>query len=104
VLRVAGLGTNALQASETAPRVRHLGSGIARRGATTIWRALNRGDHRRTVGDGGRRRAIEEVIRMTAPMHDGFKPAALHRHRRLIGIATAAEIRGLGVDSHAHRV
>ena len=46
----------------------------------------------------GRRRSIEEVIRTTAPMHDGFAGGAfLGPDGGLLGIATAAAIRGLGV-------
>src|SRR4051812_12743562 len=46
----------------------------------------------------GRRRAIEEVIRTTAPMHDGFSGGAfLDTEHGLTGITTAAAIRGLGV-------
>jgi S1-C subfamily serine protease len=98
VLRVAGLGTNALQASETAPRVGHLGIAIARSWSNNLTASAG------TVAiiggplATGRRRAIEEVIRTTAPMHDGFAGGAfIDTEGRLIGIATAAEIRGLGV-------
>jgi S1-C subfamily serine protease len=46
----------------------------------------------------GRGRSIDEVIRTTAPMHDGFAGGAfVDVGGKLIGIATAAEIRGLGV-------
>jgi len=46
----------------------------------------------------GRGRAIEEIIRTTAPMHRGFAGGAfINTSGELIGIATAAEIRGLGV-------
>ena len=46
----------------------------------------------------GRGRAIEEVIRTSAPMHRGFAGGALvNADGHLLGIATAAEIRGLGV-------
>ena len=46
----------------------------------------------------GRGRAIEEIIRTTAPMHRGFAGGAfVNTSGELIGIATAAEIRGLGV-------
>ena len=46
----------------------------------------------------GRGRAIEEIIRTTAPMHRGFAGGAfINTGGELIGIATAAEIRGLGV-------
>jgi len=46
----------------------------------------------------GRRRSIREVIRTTAPMHDGFAGGAfLDTSGALLGIATAATIRGFGV-------
>jgi S1-C subfamily serine protease len=46
----------------------------------------------------GRGRAIEEVIRTSAPMHRGFAGGALvNAEGQLMGITTAAEIRGLGV-------
>jgi S1-C subfamily serine protease len=46
----------------------------------------------------GRRRQIERVIRTSAPMHDGFAGGALvGADGALLGIATAASIRGLGV-------
>ena len=98
VLRVAGLGTDALTASETAPRVGHLGIAIARSWSNNITASAGIvaiiGGPLAT----GRRRAIEEVIRTTAPMHDGFAGGAfIDTTGRLIGLATAAEIRGLGV-------
>src|SRR6185436_15495738 len=46
----------------------------------------------------GRRREISKVIRVTAPMHDGFAGGALlDASGRLKGITTAAVIRGFGV-------
>src|SRR5437867_1523584 len=46
----------------------------------------------------GRGRSIDEVIRTTAPMHEGFAGGAFAGvSGNVIGIATAAEIRGLGV-------
>ena len=46
----------------------------------------------------GRRRAIEQVIRTSAPMHEGFAGGALlGADGRLLGVTTAASIRGLGV-------
>jgi S1-C subfamily serine protease len=46
----------------------------------------------------GRRREIAQVIRVTAPMHEGFAGGAVFDATgALIGIATAAEIRGFGV-------
>jgi serine protease Do len=46
----------------------------------------------------GRRKQIARVIRVTAPMHDGFAGGGLFdAHQRLTGITTAAAIRGFGV-------
>src|SRR5687768_11959851 len=46
----------------------------------------------------GRRRSIEQVIRTSAPMHEGFAGGAfLGTDGRLLGVTTAASIRGLGV-------
>ena len=98
VLRVGGLATPALGASETAPRVGHIGIGIARSWSNNVTASAGIvaiiGGPLAT----GRRRAIEEVIRTTAPMHDGFAGGAfIDTQGKLIGISTAAQIRGLGV-------
>jgi S1-C subfamily serine protease len=98
VLRVAGLGASPLLASDTAPRVGHLGIAIARSWSNNVTASAGIvaiiGGPLAT----GRRRAIEEVIRTTAPMHDGFAGGAfIDTTGRLTGLATAAEIRGLGV-------
>jgi S1-C subfamily serine protease len=46
----------------------------------------------------GRRRQLERVIRITAPLHDGFAGGAVfNAGGALLGIATAAHIRGYGV-------
>jgi S1-C subfamily serine protease len=46
----------------------------------------------------GRRRAIDQIIRTTAPMHDGFAGGAfVDTSGELLGITTASTIRGLGV-------
>jgi S1-C subfamily serine protease len=46
----------------------------------------------------GRRHQISRVIRVTAPMHDGFAGGAIYDATgRLTGIATATVIRGFGV-------
>jgi S1-C subfamily serine protease len=46
----------------------------------------------------GRRRAIDQVMRTTAPMHDGFAGGAfVDTSGGLLGVTTAAAIRGLGV-------
>jgi len=98
VLRVGGLGTTPLEASAAAPRVGNLGIGIARSWSNNVTASAGLvaiiGGPLAT----GRRRAIEEVIRTTAPMHDGFAGGAfVDTDGKLFGIATAAEIRGLGV-------
>ena len=91
-------GDEPLKPSDTAPRVGHLGIGIARSWSNNVTASAGIvaiiGGPLAT----GRRRAIEEVIRTTAPMHDGFAGGAfINTEGKLIGIATAAEIRGLGV-------
>ena len=46
----------------------------------------------------GRRRQLEQVIRITAPLHDGFAGGAVFgASGELLGIATAAQIRGYAV-------
>jgi S1-C subfamily serine protease len=46
----------------------------------------------------GRRRQLEQVIRISAPLHDGFAGGAvLGADGQLIGVATAAAIRGLAI-------
>jgi S1-C subfamily serine protease len=46
----------------------------------------------------GRRRQLEQVIRITAPLHDGFAGGGVFgASGALIGIATAAQIRGYAV-------
>jgi S1-C subfamily serine protease len=98
VLRVAGLEIAPITPAASAPRVGHLALAVARSWSNVV-----------TASSGivsviggplptGRRRAIDQVIRTTAPMHDGFAGGAfLDTAGGLIGIATAAEIRGLGV-------
>jgi serine protease Do len=98
VLRVAQLEITPLQASESAPRVGNVGIALARSWSNNVTASAGIvaiiGGPLAT----GRRRAIEEVIRTTAPMHDGFAGGAfVDTTGRLTGIATAVEIRGLGV-------
>jgi S1-C subfamily serine protease len=98
VLRVPGLGAPAIAVSADRPRVGHFGSGIARSWSNAVTASVG------TVAviggplPTGRRRSIEEVIRTTAPMHDGFAGGAfVDTEGRLLGICTSASIRGLGV-------
>jgi S1-C subfamily serine protease len=98
VLRVPDLGLPAFTRSSTAPRVGHVAIALARSWSN----ALTASTGIVSVIGGplatGRRRAIEQVIRTTAPMHDGFSGGAfLDADGHAIGVTTAAKIRGLGV-------
>jgi S1-C subfamily serine protease len=98
VLRVAGLQAPALPASATPARVGHLAIAIARSWSNAVTASVG------TIAviggplSTGRRRSIEQVIRTSAPMHDGFAGGAfIGTDGRLVGITTAASIRGFGV-------
>lgn len=98
VLRVAGLRAAPLAPAAIAPRVGHLALAIGRSWSNAVTASAGIvsviGGPLRT----GRRRAIEQVIRTTAPMHDGFAGGAfIDTGGGLLGIATSAAIRGLGV-------
>lgn len=98
VLRVADLQTAPITLSKAAPRVGQLALGVARSWSNV---ATATAGIIAVIGGPlptGRRRAIDQVFRTTAPMHDGFAGGAfLDTSGKLIGIATAAAIRGLGV-------
>jgi S1-C subfamily serine protease len=99
-LRVNGLNTAPVAPpnAAAAPRVGHIAIAVARSWSNVV-----------TASSGivsiiggplhtGRHRSIDQVIRTTAPMHDGFSGGAfLDVSGRLIGITTASAIRGLGV-------
>jgi S1-C subfamily serine protease len=98
LLRVPGLNGTPLHASESAPRVGHLALAVARSWSNALTASAGIvaviGGPLRT----GRRRAIEQVIRTTAPMHDGFAGGAfLDTSGALLGVATSTAIRGTGV-------
>ncbi len=98
VLRANGLETAPLAPAVAPPRVGHLALAVARSWSNVVTASAGIvsviGGPLRT----GRRRSIDQVIRTTAPMHDGFAGGAfLDTAGGLIGIATAASIRGLGV-------
>jgi len=98
VLRVAGLDTKPLTPSAAAPRVGHLALAVARSWSNVITASAGIVSVIGGPLPTGRRRAIDEVIRTTAPMHDGFAGGAfLDTGGALVGIATASAIRGLGV-------
>ena len=98
VLRVPGLGTAPLTPSATAPRVGHLALAVARSWSNVVTASAGIVSVIGGPLPTGRRRSIDQVIRTTAPMHDGFAGGAfLDTAGGLIGVATAASIRGLGV-------
>ncbi len=98
LLRVSGLEVPPAVPSDTTPRVGHFAVAIARSWSNALTATLG------TVAviggplPTGRGRAIDRVLRTTAPMHGGFAGGAFADARgRLLGITTAASIRGLGV-------
>jgi len=98
VLRVAGLDTPAIAPARSAARVGHLALAVARSWSNAVTASAGLVSVIGGPLPTGRRRAIDEVIRTTAPMHDGFAGGAfLDTSGALIGIATASAIRGLGV-------
>ena len=98
VLRVAGLGLAPIAPSAATPRVGHLALAVARSWSNVVTASAGIVSVIGGPLPTGRRRAIDQVIRTSAPMHDGFAGGAfLDAGGGLIGIATAAAIRGLGV-------
>jgi serine protease DegQ len=98
VLRVPGLGLRPIEPGDATPRVGHLAVAIARSWSNAVTASAGIVSVIGGPLQTGRRRAIERVIRTTAPMHDGFAGGAfLDTSGALIGVATAASIRGLGV-------
>jgi S1-C subfamily serine protease len=98
VLRVANLGLPALSPSSITPRVGNLAIAVARSWSNSLTASAGIvsviGGPLRT----GRRRAIDQVIRTTAPMHDGFSGGAFTDSTGgLIGVTTATAIRGTAV-------
>ena len=98
LLRATGLGLPALTPGTTPPRVGHLALAIARSWSNALTASAGIVAIIGGPLPTGRRRAIDEVIRTTAPMHDGFSGGAfVDTGGELIGVTTAARIRGLGV-------
>ncbi len=98
VLRVEGLDAPAIAPSVQPARVGHLALAIARSWSNAVTASVG---VVAVIGGPlatGRRRSIDEVIRTTAPMHEGFAGGAfVNTEGALVGIATPAAIRGLGV-------
>ena len=98
VLRVAELHATPTAPSADAPRVGHLALAIARSWSNAVTASAGIVSVIGGPLPTGRRRAIAQVIRTTAPMHDGFAGGAfIDTSGGLLGIATSAAIRGLGV-------
>lgn len=98
VLRVAGLGARPIAPASSEARVGHLALAVARSWSNAVTASAGIVSVIGGPLPTGRRRAIDQVIRTTAPMHDGFAGGAfLDTSGGLVGIATAAAIRGLGV-------
>jgi S1-C subfamily serine protease len=98
MLRVPNLGTKPLAPASDAARVGHLAIAIGRSWSNAVSASAGIvsviGGPLRT----GRRRAIDRVIRTTAPMHDGFSGGALlDAAGGLLGITTSTTIRGTTV-------
>jgi S1-C subfamily serine protease len=98
LLKVAGLDAPALVTSAAPARVGQLAVALARSWSNSVTASAGLVS---VIGGPlatGRRRSIDEVIRTSAPMHDGFSGGAfLAVDGGLLGVTTAAAIRGLGV-------
>jgi len=98
VLRVAGLDGAAIERASAEARVGHLAIAVARSWSNALTASAGIVAVIGGPMPTGRRRAIEQVIRTTAPMHDGFAGGAFaDTSGRLLGIATSMAIRGTGV-------
>ena len=98
VLRVSGLSIAPARRSSETVRVGNLAVAVARSWSNAVTASIGIvsviGGPLRT----GRGRSIDQVIRTTAPMHEGFAGGAFAgMSGDVIGIGTAAAIRGLGV-------
>jgi S1-C subfamily serine protease len=98
VLKAPSLGAPAIRVSDRAARVGQLAVALARSWSNNVTASAGIVSIIGGPLATGRRRSIDEVIRTTAPMHDGFAGGAfLGPDGALLGVATAAAIRGLGV-------
>ena len=97
VLKAAGLKLPILQAAEL-PAVGEIAIAVARSWSNNVTATAGLISVIGGPLPTGRRRAIEQVIRTSAPMHEGFAGGGLlGTDGRLLGVTTAASIRGLGV-------
>ncbi|HZR22877.1 MAG TPA: trypsin-like peptidase domain-containing protein [Vicinamibacterales bacterium] len=98
VLRVPGLDAKPIALATEEPRVGHLALAIARSLSNNVTASAGIVSVIGGPLPTGRRRAIEQVLRTTAPMHDGFAGGAfLDTRGGLLGIVTSTQIRGTTV-------
>jgi len=98
LLRVPELGVSPVIPGGKEPRVGNIAIAVARSWSNAITATAGVVSVIGGPLPTGRRRAIERVIRTSAPMHEGFAGGAfLDASGALIGVTTAASIRGLGV-------
>jgi S1-C subfamily serine protease len=98
VLRVPGLAAKAVSPASAPARVGHLALAVARSWSNAVTASAGIVSVIGGPLPTGPRRAIDQVIRTTAPMHDGFAGGAfIDTSGALLGVATAGAIRGLAV-------
>jgi serine protease Do len=98
VLRVASLGLPPIRPANGATRVGQIAIAIARSWSNALTASAGVVSVIGGPLPTGPRRAIDQVIRTTAPMHSGFSGGAfIDPAGALIGVTTAVTIRGLGV-------
>ena len=98
VLRASALAAPPIAVAKDVARVGHLALAVARSWSNGLTASAGIVSIIGGPLPTGRRRAIHEVIRTTAPMHDGFAGGAfVDTAGALVGITTASTIRGLGV-------
>ena len=98
VLKASALAAPPIAVTKSPARVGHLALAVARSWSNGLTASAGIVSIIGGPLPTGRRRAIHEVIRTTAPMHDGFAGGALvDTTGALVGITTASTIRGLGV-------
>jgi S1-C subfamily serine protease len=99
VLKVPGLDVSAIRTSAAPPRIGHIVLALARSWSNALTASAGVVSVIGGPLPTGRRRSIEEVIRTTAPMHDGFSGGALlDTAGALLGVTTALSIRGSHVS------
>jgi len=98
LLRAEGLQASVAVASEATPRVGHLALALARSWSNHITATTGIVSVIGGPLPTGHGRTIERVIRTSAPMHQGFAGGAfVDTNGHVLGVATAAAIRGLSV-------